>query len=157
MMKLPKSINIIKSANEKNDYLGYVRILDLDKLKTYLHDSHEDNNLYIKVSVKQDLQYRYIINLEVKGELSLTCQRCLGEYKFDIDKQLDLIALNSIDNISNKEGEFEPVILDDSGKLDLYDIISDELILSIPQVPRHAVENCSEVSDVIEFETAVSS
>lgn len=156
MMKLPKSINIIKSASEKSDYLGYVRILDLDKLKTYLDDSQEDSNLYVKVSVKQDLQYRYIIELDLKGDVSLTCQRCLNEYKFNIDKKLDLIALNSIDNISNREGEFEPVILDDSGKIDLYDIISDEIILSIPQVPRHAVENCSEVSEIIEFETAVS-
>jgi len=155
MMKLPKSINIIKAANESNDYLGYMKTLELDKLRTYLHESHEDNSLYVKVTVKQDLQYRYIVNLEIKGEIYLTCQRCLGELKFNIDKQLDLIALNTIDNISNKEGDFEPVILDDSGKLDLYDIISDEVILSIPQVPRHAVEKCSEVSNVIEFEAAI--
>lgn len=153
-MKLPKSINIIKSANEKSEYLGQINITELDKLKSYLHDVEANNELFIHVSAKQDLQYRYIISLEVKGDLPLTCQRCLEEFTFSIDKKLELIALNSIDNISNREGDFEPVILDDSGRVNLYEIISDEVILSIPHVPKHAVENCGEVSDVIVFEAA---
>ncbi len=152
MIKLPKIISIIKFANENVDYSGYVRILDLDRLANFLHKSQEDTNLYINVAANRDLQHRCILHLEIKGELVLICQRCLDKLSFTIDKKLDLIALNSIDNIANKEGSYEPILIDEDGKINFYDIISDEIILSIPQVPRHDDVKCTKVSDIIQFE-----
>ena len=82
-----------------------------------------------------------MLHLEVSGSLPLACPRCLGVIPFDLDVDtlLELLpggAEMSQDELEDDTRDFLPV----AGKLDVAELVEDEILLVLPVVPRH--ERC---------------
>jgi len=83
------------------------------------------------------------LTLSVSGAVQLMCQRCLTPYWFDMDSATVLI-------LGKDDGHADEIeeILDDesidvivgSRTCDIRDLIEDEALLALPQVPKH--ETC---------------
>ena len=73
----------------------------------------------------------------IKGKIPLTCDRCLNEYDFDIDTNIEEVyAKNTLydeykQETELKEGQF---IIDLEGKkeIDVYDLLYQSVILTLP-------------------------
>ncbi|MDR3353256.1 MAG: YceD family protein [Zoogloeaceae bacterium] len=80
------------------------------------------------------------LRLEVRGVLSLVCQRCLEavEETLVIERLLELVE--EIDSsITPEELEDERLdFLPLTGALDLAELIEEEILLALPVAPRHA-------------------
>jgi uncharacterized protein len=87
------------------------------------------------------------LTLEYETTVQLTCQRCLEPYGEHIANRVELALVEQgADEASTPQGH-EPVELDD-GRLLPARLIEDELILSIPLVPKHArVQDCGSLAD----------
>ena len=80
------------------------------------------------------------LTLSVSGAVQLLCQRCLTPYSFDMDSATVLI-------LGKDDGHADEIedILDDesidvivgSRTCDIRDLIEDEALLALPQVPKH--------------------
>jgi uncharacterized protein len=84
--------------------------------------------------------------LAVDTTVELICQRCLEPYAQPIAERVELVLVEpgAID-ASTPEG-YEAVELDD-GRLSPARLIEDELIVSIPLVPKHArIEDCGSLA-----------
>jgi uncharacterized protein len=82
-----------------------------------------------------------MLHLEVSGSLPLACQRCLEAIPFnlDVDSLLELLpegAEMSQDELEDDTRDFLPV----AGKLDVAELVEDEILLVLPVAPRH--ERC---------------
>ena len=88
-----------------------------------------------------------IIESEIKGSLSLKCQRCLEPVIINIHKQTQLGVVNNKDEINSLAKEYEPFLLDD-GVFNVKDLVEDELLLAIPLSPLHPVNQCSGTKDL---------
>jgi uncharacterized protein len=82
-----------------------------------------------------------MLRLEVSGSLPLACQRCLEAIPFDLDVDILLELLPegaemSQDELEDDTRDFLPV----AGKLDVAELVEDEILLVLPVVPRH--EKC---------------
>lgn len=82
-----------------------------------------------------------MLHLEVSGSLPLACQRCLEAVPFelDVDILLELLpegAEMSQDELEDDTRDFLPV----AGKLDVAELVEDEILLVLPVAPRH--ERC---------------
>lgn len=75
----------------------------------------------------------------IEAELSLQCQACLGALAYRVDSATAVGFVSSLDEAALLPEPFEPVLLEDPRALRLADLIEDELLLSLPQVPRHEV------------------
>ncbi|RYU63178.1 metal-binding protein [Methylolobus aquaticus] len=75
----------------------------------------------------------------VEAEVVLQCQSCLGDLAYAIDREVALGFVGSIEQADRLPEPFEPVILDEPRVLRVAEIVEDEILLSIPQVPRHEV------------------
>ena len=82
------------------------------------------------------------ITLSVAGEVQLMCQRCLTPYAFDMDSSTVLMLGKDDDEAD----DIEEVIADESidvivgsRNCDIRDLIEDEALLALPQVPKHEV------------------
>ena len=91
--------------------------------------------------------------LSVNGKVQMMCQRCLTIFAFEIDSEQELILAKNEENAD----EIEALIEDDeidvvvgSKAFNIMDLIEDEVLLAIPQSPKHAV--CPDV----EFDSSVS-
>jgi uncharacterized protein len=85
--------------------------------------------------------------LRCATSLSLVCQRCLKPMVQEVDQQTALVLLEteSLEALAPKD--LEPLVLDQRG-LRPADLIEDELIMSLPLVPRHrAAEACDPLAD----------
>ena len=95
------------------------------------------------------------ITLSVSGTVQLMCQRCLTPYAFEMDSNT-VLMLGKDDQHADEIEE----ILDDesidvivgSRTCDIRDLIEDEALLALPQVPKHEVCPDSKLLDALKSE-----
>ena len=85
-------------------------------------------------------------SLDLDTTVELLCQRCLEPFAQPIKERLELMLVEpGASSASIPEG-YEPIELDD-GRLLPARLIEDELIVSIPLVPKHArIEDCGSLA-----------
>lgn len=89
-----------------------------------------------------------LLHLQVQASPVLTCQRCNAPFAFSVDSQTVLQLVKSEDELDDDLSfdAQDPDVVDSlpekvvgSHRFDLLAQVEDELILSIPYVPRHSV------------------
>jgi uncharacterized protein len=101
--------------------------------------------LSCRVAGEMDLQRRPVLHIAIQGEMVLICQRCMGDllHGFEVDRELylarDEAELERLEEALGLDGE---VILAD-GKLNLVELVEDEVLLGLPLVPKHELGECS--------------
>ncbi len=120
---------------------GKIILEDCMRLKDYLYDNK--GKLKYKISGALDKNDKSILQVTINGEISLHCQRCLGELTHLLDIQRDILLAENENELSHLD-EIETIdgILADSN-LDILELIEDEIILSLPISPRHRENKCS--------------
>lgn len=99
---------------------------------------------------------RLYLELQVKAQLVLVCQRCMGLFTYPVDSDVTFELVHdpvSQDVVDEGEDLLEGNDEIDGDRVDLMMQIEDELILSVPYVPKH--EQCpGDVSTASDSEEA---
>lgn len=74
--------------------------------------------------------------LDVQAAPLLRCQRCLEPCTIEVDSSTRLALVGSDAEAQQVPEGFEPVVTD-AARLALHELVEDELLLSLPIVPRH--------------------
>jgi uncharacterized protein len=96
---------------------------------------------------------RQILELALKGRLHLICQRCLQDCALDLDEKRRFVLLAS-------EAEADEYPMEDEGQdplvasqhFNLLETIEDEVLLSLPLIPKHPEGFCEPHSSVFGLE-----
>jgi uncharacterized protein len=103
-------------------------------------------------SVRASLRFRQrgdgglALTLEYETTVQLLCQRCLEPYGERIANRVEMALVEEGAAEDSLPEGHEPVELDD-GRLLPAQVIEDELIVSIPIVPKHArIEDCGSLA-----------
>jgi len=83
-----------------------------------------------------DSQGMVVIDLRVESRLPLVCQRSLEPYFEPVQRHSVLAVVRSMAEQELVPEHYEPVLAE-QGRLALQDLVEDELLLAIPQVPRN--------------------
>ena len=134
--QLPELIDPVVFAERHSHLLGHLSVQRLDRLADYLFDK--------KGELKVDLQFYKdgkvpVIEGRFEGHLNLTCQSCLQALSWSVDKRVKIGMVQTIEQADRLAEEFEPLIVSDK-KMSLPGIIEDEVLLSLPDYPRHENE-----------------
>jgi len=78
----------------------------------------------------------------LKTVLQLICQRCLEPYSFPVEQQCELAWVKTEQEADRLPLRFEPYLVE-TNPLVLNDVIEDELLLSLPQIPMHEEADCT--------------
>jgi uncharacterized protein len=78
-----------------------------------------------------------VADLTLRGNAQLTCQRCMGALEQSVDGVTRLALVGSEEEGTRVPPEFEPVLAA-GGRVTLEQLVSEELLLSLPSVPLHA-------------------
>ena len=84
-----------------------------------------------------------ILELGLKGRLHLVCQRCLQDCSVDLAEQRRFILVSTeaeADDYPLEDEEQEPLVV--SQQFNLLETIEDEVLLSIPLIPKHPEGFC---------------
>jgi len=82
-----------------------------------------------------------VAELALEGTAQLQCQRCLQPLQFPLQARVRLALLSSEAQAARVPPELEPVLAS-GGKLSLGELITEELLLSLPLVPLHEAAHC---------------
>ncbi|WP_324780851.1 YceD family protein [Thiobacillus sedimenti] len=98
--------------------------------------------LFCRVSGRTDQRGGIALQLMVQGEVELTCQRCLGPLRHAVE-------IGRTVHLARNETELERLDALPDGdailvgeKIDLVDLVEDEVLLSLPLAAMHAEGEC---------------
>ena len=82
-----------------------------------------------------------ILNGRIQTELHLRCQRCTENMTWPVSSDFCLGLVSSEASIEGLPEQYEPYVVE-SLPVFLQDIIEDELLLVLPQIPKHDLAEC---------------
>lgn len=86
------------------------------------------------------------LNISVSGICQLRCQRCLSDMEYEIRLVAHLLLRDqaSLDALSDEEEEFDSILAEE--RLDLLNLLEEEILLSLPIAPKHESGACQSTS-----------
>jgi len=148
-VKLPKRLDPVKSAQKRSSYEGVYVASDMVRLGDAVASILSD--VSVKVEFAKDAQSLTYFHGTLAVQVMLVCQRCNQAYPYDVDTRFCFSPVQGSEQDDTLPDAYEPVEVDDHGEVDLFQILEDELILSLPIVALHADEDCSVQADDMSF------
>ncbi|WP_435276663.1 23S rRNA accumulation protein YceD [Psychrobium sp. nBUS_13] len=145
LVKIPMTLDPIRSAKMKSTYSGGIESSDLPRLLDASAGFCSD--IQVQFSCDTDELGTVIINGHAQGEVSLNCQRCMNEFKQKISVEFCYSPLTAKSTEDDIPDAYEAVDMDENGYIAIVELIEDEFIVSIPFFPMHDVEDCSKEQD----------
>jgi uncharacterized protein len=109
-----------------------------------LNDEFTQGELYCRVRGRIDRHAGCVLHVEVRGELDLTCQRCLGTMTQEISIERDIFLARDEAELARRDADPDAsgdVILL-TPKMSLVELVEDEVLLGLPLTPMHAPGVC---------------
>ena len=140
LTRLPEFVDPWRLADQRKCFSGQEKVSNLPRLRGLL--TRTDGEVAYELRFGRGEGRWPRITGWVRTTLNLECQRCLGEQEIPVDATLDLAVIEVPAEAETLPGSCEPVLVED-GRLRLLDIIEEELLLAVPQVPRHEAGVCA--------------
>jgi uncharacterized protein len=137
--RLPKEIDANELADRNASIKGQLEISNFDRLSELLFDDVGKIVVDVTFSKKGRLA---TIEGHISAVLALKCQRCLDAISWQIDDDIKLGIVSTVDQVNRLPEGFEPLILTEDGLIQLKTLVEDELLLCLPDIPKHQHE-CS--------------
>ena len=127
---------------------GEIELRQLTRLREIVHSASGS----IRTNLKFHRQVNSFVTVDLTFEtaLELICQRCLEPLVQDVSEQVSLKLLEPGSMSREVTKKDEAVVLTD-GKLNPAALLEDELILSLPIVPRHTeIDECGNMAQALQ-------
>jgi uncharacterized protein len=131
---LPRHIDPRKFAQQGININGNVDIAKLSRVDTLL--ASQQGSAYADLFFGVDEQGIRNLTGSISATVEMVCQRCLEAAPQTLQISLNLGFVWSDEDVDKLPNTYEPWIIGE-GQTDIYDVIADELILSLPIVAYH--------------------
>ena len=105
------------------------------------------------LSFHRDEDRRVIVHCEIRANLTLACQRCLEPMSLPVEIDSRLALVQGMAEAEGLPEALDPLMLADDGLLSIRELVEDELLLAIPDAPKHSEEACAVAVDACTKET----
>ena len=142
-MSNEKVIDSISFAKKSESLQGKIAVCSLERVRESLASSQGE--VEFRLQGRLDDQRRPSLILSIWGQVTLTCQRCLADFVHElaIDRSLVLVAGEAtLPDLNDEDPDTDFVAAD--SKMNVLQLIEDELILSLPLAPKHGFECASD-------------
>ncbi|MCK5819436.1 MAG: 23S rRNA accumulation protein YceD [Psychromonas sp.] len=139
-VKLPISVDPIKSAQKDLK-------LDCKISKNLMKRLARSTN-----SILADIDTQFLFEIDqqklrifrgsAKVAVEVTCQRCNEPMIYQCEAKFTYCPVHNQEQEHKLPDVYEAIYYDGNEEINLHDIVEDELILSLPQIAKHAIEDC---------------
>lgn len=148
-VKLPKKLDPIKCAQKRSTYNG---IYFASQMKRYSSSvASVEAEVVVNVEFAKDAQGLTYFNGNMQSEVELICQRCNKVFAYSVNTEFCFTPVQGNEDTSLLPDAYEPAEVNDHGEIDLFQLLEDELILSLPIVALHPQAECSVKEDDLQF------
>ena len=136
---LPELVDPWRAVEAGAEFRGSLPLARMARLREALRESAGEARF--RLAFSRDLEGRGVLGGEIEARLVLTCQRCLEALEFPVLTTLDLVLVSGLDEAGLLPEDLDPLLVP-AEPLRLADLIEDELLLALPQIPRHDPGEC---------------
>lgn len=137
--RLPVHIDPIRMADTRRLLQGHVVLAEMARLCEALVEQDGEVEVSLEFGIDEE-GIRYMRG-HLRADVVLECQRCLEPMRHAIDSSFALGMVRSNSEAEALPSHYEPLQLDGQPVF-LRDLIEDELLLTLPIVPRHERHEC---------------
>jgi uncharacterized protein len=138
-VRLPEFIDPWHFAEIGKELTGQVRLTNLSRLKGILLDQEGEAEILLRFHKGENRQVH--IAGYVNADLKLECQRCLEPVTISVTSEVDVVVVEGYEESKLLADELEPLLAGDK-RIRLNEVIEEELLLALPQVPMHPEDEC---------------
>lgn len=131
--EFPDWINPWKAAEGGRMYRGTVPLERLRRLAPLLAET--TGEACFRARFWLDSQKRAMVDIEVEAGLPLVCQVSLERFRLPVQRHSSLAVVETESEQTSLPEEYEATCAHE-GRLGLDELVEDELLLALPQVPR---------------------
>jgi len=132
--RAPSRFNPDLLARDATRYEAEVPLSQFTRLTELLLSSEGQVFATFGVSERKD-------HIAIRGSLSFEalqqCQRCMKPFATHTRADFELVCVENQAAADALPDELDPVVLDDDGQLHLVDLLEDEALLQLPDIPKH--------------------
>ena len=160
---MPEHISLDKWADTGFEWSGEVDPNSFERLATTLSAEHDQSNTQLNAELYRRNNVLHLA-FTLKGDIWLTCQRCLQPVAVDLsdDYNIALLENDSQVRLINEEQDYlllDEIVTEQSPErlLPFKKLVEDEILLKIPMAPKHddcemSVEQFGEIPEEEENE-----
>ena len=132
---LPQRFNPYLLVREGSEFEVKFSQSQMQRLSGILSASENDVQVTALFSRLKNL---IVISGQLATVYSVQCQRCLEPMNVEVNESFELVFVDNEDKASELPKELDPVVLDENGQIHVADLFEDELILHVPEIPKHS-------------------
>ncbi|MCK5728198.1 MAG: DUF177 domain-containing protein [Methylococcales bacterium] len=131
--RLPNFIDPHAFADKRRQLSGDIALNQFSRLSDVLSDDQGSVNIQLSFLKNRRLS---LIQGDIQTELRVDCQSCLKIMTLPLAVSINLAVVESLAQAEKLASEYDPLIVNEK-KISLINVIEDELLLAIPDFPRH--------------------
>lgn len=139
-VKLPLTIDAVRTAQKRLDYAGVYAPERVTRVAESVVSVESDVEAALSFAI--DNQRLAVISGHADVEVTLRCQRCNQPFAHQVHTTFSFSPVVSDEQAEALPEAYEAVYVDEFGEVDLFAMIEDEIILSLPIAPVHDPEHC---------------
>lgn len=137
--RLPHEIDPFRLAESGVELSGPIPLKQMRRLLPLLVDASGVVSVVLNFDI-DELGVPYVRG-RIVAELNIICQRCLETLRLPVDQDIVLAWVRNEQEAERLPIRYESYLVEQN-PLMLNDVIEDELLLALPQVPMHEETDC---------------
>ncbi|SFP56131.1 uncharacterized protein SAMN05216419_100716 [Nitrosomonas cryotolerans] len=133
-------INLLDFVRDSGAHHGKIPLAELERLQDYLFDN--TNELIYTIDGRLNKDNKPTLQISIKGEVNLYCQRCLDKMAHAIDLKTSLLLVENEAELCQYDEEDSIDTILATPSIDVWVLIEDEIILNLPMTPCHQEDTC---------------
>ena len=149
-------IDPVRFSRAGSQTTGALPLAELERLEDLLSD--REGTVSYAVEGYTSTKGQPALRIRLTGDLALRCQRCLERLPLHLDVQRQVVLVTEaadLDPLEDEEDNTDTIL--STGSLDLRDLLEQEIVLSVPMVPRHPEGACSVQAGTTRMDETASS
>ncbi|MCK5871301.1 MAG: DUF177 domain-containing protein [Methylococcales bacterium] len=131
--RLPNFIDPHAFADRRRQLSGEIALNQFSRLSDVVSDDQGSVHIDLAFSKNKRLS---LITGTIQAQLKVECQSCLKSMALPLETTVNLAIIESFAQAERLSSDYDPLILDEK-KMSLINMVEDELLLAIPDFPRH--------------------
>lgn len=148
---LPKQIDPIQLADNQKTLKGELQLVDMARLMELVCDKHS-GVAKIEFNFGRDQVGYAFMHGSIKTGFKVICQRCNKPMSLDLNIGIELSPVRTDQEAEQLPKNYDPLLIT-GDTISLLTMVEEEILLSIPIVPKHSIKECNvKTSELIEYE-----
>jgi len=141
---LPDQLKLFNFAKKEISLSGLYQISDFPRIIEIA--SNKKDNVRVELSFYLKNNKTPCVEGIIELDIVLTCQRCLDDLSIALKVNFNLAFVRHNQESEELDSHYEIYVIEDE-ELATHDLISDEILLSIPMVPTHDYDCINEINE----------